>query len=86
MPELKNFVAVDWRSGKDAIHFYFKDIKKYSRFNIGDNEVPKGYPSSISEGNWGALHAHIDNLKFGFTTTNLFNDRNESDADSTWFF
>ncbi|MHC8366023.1 hypothetical protein ACYZT9_09090 [Pseudomonas sp. ZT5P21] len=86
MPELKNFVAVDWRSGKDAIHFYFKDINKYSRFNIGDNEVPEGYPSRISDGNWGSFHAHVKHLKFGFTTTDLFNEFRSNDEDSTWLF
>lgn len=86
MPILKNFVAVDWRSGKDAIHFFFKDTNKYSRFNIGDNEVPDGYPSDISNNNWKELHPHIKNLRFGFTTTNLFKETPTLDADSSWLF
>lgn len=86
MPELKKFVAVDWRSGKDAIHFFFTSANKYSRFNIGDNEVPSGYPSNITKDNWGDFHTHAKNLRFGFTTTNLFDDSDSSDADSTWLF
>ncbi|MHC8318490.1 hypothetical protein [Pseudomonas sp. LB3P31] len=86
MQDLKNFVAVDWRSGKDAVHFFFKTPNTYSRFDIADNEVPQGYPSKISEGNWGSFHTHARNLRFGFTTTSLFNDRSKLDADSTWLF
>ncbi|MBX9404093.1 hypothetical protein K5E40_00135 [Pseudomonas baetica] len=85
MPELKNFVAVDWRAGKDRIYFFFKDTNTYSRFNIGDNEVPAGYPSPV-EGSWDTLN-DVKNLRFGFTTTGfprksvLFDDR-----DILWLF
>ena len=69
MPALKNFVAVDWRAGKDKIYFFFKDINKYSRFDIGDNKVAEGYPEDIKASHWGDFHAHAKNLRFGFTTT-----------------
>ncbi len=92
MPALKNFVAVDWRSGKDAIYFFFKDLNKYSRFDIGDNQIPEGYPSNISHGNWGDFHAHAKNLRFGFTTTGHPSTISgsagigELDLDISWFF
>lgn len=85
MPELKNFVAVDWRSGKDRIYFFFKDTNTYSRFNIGDNEVPADYPGPVP-GSWDTLN-DITNLRFGFTTTGIprasmfFDDR-----DILWLF
>lgn len=85
MPTLKNFVAVDWRSGRDRIYFFFKDTNTYSRFNIGDNEVPAGYPSPVA-GRWDTLN-DIKDLRFGFTTTgiprkSLFFD----DRDILWLF
>jgi hypothetical protein len=70
MPTFKNFVAVDWRSGPDRIYFFFKDTNTYSRFNIGDNEVPEGYPANVN-GNWGSFDEHVKDLRFGFTTTNV---------------
>ena len=30
MPEAENFIAVDWRSGKDKCYFFFKDSNTYS--------------------------------------------------------
>lgn len=91
MPALKNFVAVDWRAGKDAIHFFFKDTNKYSRFDIGDNQVPKGYPRDISHSNWNSFHAHAKNLRFGFTTTGAPSTLSEFtigdiDLDISWLF
>lgn len=92
MPALKNFVAVDWRAGKDAIHFFFKDINKYSRFDIDTNRVPEGYPSNISHGNWGDFHAHAKNLRFGFTTTGHQSatfgsvEFGDLDLDISWLF
>ncbi|MCW8278993.1 hypothetical protein IMF27_28640 [Pseudomonas sp. PCH199] len=68
MPALKNFVAVDWRAGKDKIYFFFKDINKYSRFDLADNLVEAG-PTDIKATNWGAFHSHAKDLRFGFTTT-----------------
>lgn len=86
MPFLKNFVTVDWRSGKDGIHFFFKDINKYSRYSLGDRQVPKGYPSDISYGNWNDFHSHAKNLRFGLTTTDLINESEGYDSDATWLF
>ncbi|KAA0974495.1 hypothetical protein [Pseudomonas sp. ANT_H12B] len=70
MPTLKNFVAVDWRSGPDRIYFFFKDTGTYTRFDIGDNKVPEGYPATVN-GNWGSFDKHVKDLRFGFTTTNI---------------
>lgn len=70
MPTLKNFVAVDWRSGPDRLYFFFKDTNTYSRFNIGDNEVPEGYHANVN-GNWGRFDEHVKDLRFGFTTTDI---------------
>ena len=86
MTELKNFVAVDWRSGKDGIHFFFKDINKYSRYSNEDEKVAEGYPSAISQGNWGDFHSHAKNLRFGFTTTSLPYDVGGFDSDASWLF
>lgn len=87
MPDLKNVVAVDWRSGKDRCYFFFKDSNTYTRFDIGDNKVPEGYPTEIKAGNWGAFHSHIKNLRFGFTTTGFApDDAGGFDDDTLWFF
>lgn len=83
MPQLKNFVAVDWRSGKDAIHFFFKDTETFSRFNIGSNNVPAGYPRAVS-GRWDTFRQTKD-LLFGFTTTCL-DGLLHSDSDISWLF
>lgn len=85
MPELKNFVAVDWRSGKDAIHFFFKDTETYSRVNIDNNEVPNGHPTSVY-GRWDTFDPHVKDLRFGFTVTGLDSDLLDFDADVSWLF
>lgn len=69
MPALKNFVAVDWRAGRDKIYFFFKDINKYSRFDLGRGTVEEGYPADINASNWDSFHPHAKDLRFGFTTT-----------------
>lgn len=83
MPQLKNFVAVDWRSGLDRIYFFFKDTNTYSRFNIGDHEVPAGYPYSV-KGQWDTID-QIEELRFGFTTTSIGWNPG-TDADVAWLF
>ncbi|WP_160107714.1 hypothetical protein [Pseudomonas izuensis] len=92
MPALKNFVAVDWRAGKDKIYFFFKDINKYSRFDLADNTVEAGYPFDINAKTWGDFHSHAKNLRFGFTTT-AHNSKidtgasmTEMDLDVLWLF
>ncbi|POA27400.1 MULTISPECIES: hypothetical protein [unclassified Pseudomonas] len=88
MPALKNFVAVDWRAGKDLIYFFFKDTNTYSRFNIGDNKVPNGYPTAVN-GRWGDFDKHVKNLRFGFNTTGIMSTTPEADkidADTLWLF
>lgn len=85
MPILKNFVAVDWRSGKDKIYFFFKDTNKYSRFDIASNTVEEGYPANITSDNWGAIHAQLKNLRFGFTAPALGGSWGKGD-DILWLF
>ncbi|MGE8145027.1 hypothetical protein ACQKP7_07430 [Pseudomonas frederiksbergensis] len=82
MPELKNFVAVDWRSGPDQIYFFFKDTNTYSRFDIGESRVPLDYPRPVTS-NWGEFN-NARNLRFGFTTTGFDTDR--IDGDILWLF
>lgn len=67
MPALENFVAVDWRAGRDKIYFFFKDTNTYSRFDLGDNTVEKGYPTDINAHNWHDFHSHAKHLRFGFS-------------------
>ncbi|WP_213940810.1 hypothetical protein [Pseudomonas sp. dw_612] len=87
MPTLKNFVAVDWRAGKDKIYFFFKDHNTYSRFDIGDNRVPDGYPADVSFGDWHDFHIHAKNIRFGFTTTHFQEeDMLNYDQDFLWLF
>lgn len=93
MPALKNFVAVDWRAGKDRIYFFFKDTNQYSRFDLGDNKVAEGHPKEIKASNWGDFHLHAKNLRFGFTTTGfpsilspLDFTIGEIDLDIAWLF
>lgn len=89
MPTLKNFVAVDWRAGKDCIYFFFKDSNTYSRFDIGDNQVPPHHPTAITHQHWGNFHEHAKNLRFGFTTTGFSTDDvtdSEFDLDILWLF
>ncbi|MHC8358235.1 hypothetical protein ACYZTL_24215 [Pseudomonas sp. LB3P81] len=85
MPILKNFVAVDWRSGKDAIHFFFKDTETYSRFNVENNEVPGGYPTSVY-GRWDTFAPHVKDLRFGFTVTGLNIGIFDTDVDVSYLF
>ncbi|MBC3775950.1 hypothetical protein [Pseudomonas sp. SWRI99] len=84
MTELKNFVAVDWRSGPDRIYFFFKDTDTYSRFNIGDNIVPGNYPTKTA-GHWDSFSPFTQHLRFGLTTTS-FGWNVDSDEDIAWFF
>ncbi|MEO6677760.1 MAG: hypothetical protein ABIO21_10315 [Pseudomonas sp.] len=89
MPLLKNFVAVDWRSGPDRCYFFFKDNAAYTRFDFGDNKVPEGYPAAVSCNNWHDFHRHVKGLRFGFTTTGIRPTRagmSGIDSDILWLF
>lgn len=85
MPTLNNVVAVDWRAGADKIFFFFKDTNQYSRFDIAENKVEEGYPTDITSSNWGSFHAHVEHLRFGFTSSALGGTRGEGD-DILWLF
>ncbi|QHC96876.1 hypothetical protein PspR84_20280 [Pseudomonas sp. R84] len=84
MPQLKNFVAIDWRSGPDRIYFFFKDSDTYSRFDLGDNEVSANYPASV-DASWDSFGPHAKDLRFGLTTTS-FGWNTSSDEDIAWLF
>jgi hypothetical protein len=84
MPQLKNFVAIDWRSGPDRIYFFFKDSDTYSRFDLGDNEVSANYPASV-DASWDSFGPHAKDLRFGLTTTS-FGWNTSSDEDVAWLF
>lgn len=87
MPILKNFVAVDWRAGKDRLYFFFKDSNTYTRFDIDDNRVPDGYPGKVDFDNWHDFHTHAKDLRFGFNTLNFQLENNLSyDQDVLWLF
>lgn len=66
MPNIKNCVAVDWRYAKDRCFFFFKDTNQFSRFNNGDDNVPAGYPATITASNWSTFHDKVKDLRFGF--------------------
>lgn len=84
MPKLKNFVAIDWRSGSDRIYFFFKDSDTYSRFDLGDNKVSANYPGSVGA-SWDSFGPHAKDLRFGLTTTS-FGWNTSSDEDIAWLF
>lgn len=87
MPELKNFVAVDWRSGKDRCYFFFKDSNSYSRYNNSENAVPSDHPAVVNQDNWGAFHRHVKNLRFGFSTDRIVGTHRLGwDTDILWLF
>lgn len=87
MSNLHNFVAVDWRSGRDRIYFFFKDSNTYSRYDVGDDRVINEHPSDITSEGWGAFHPHAKNLCFGFHTDRIVGDNRFSwDADILWLF
>ncbi len=87
MSQLKNFVAVDWRAGKDKIYFFFKDTNIYSRFDIADNRVIDGHPTTPNAINWHDFHPHAQNLRFGFTTTGFKTPEYLAfDSDILWLF
>ncbi|MHC8410334.1 hypothetical protein ACYZTR_09225 [Pseudomonas sp. Hz4] len=87
MKPMENFVAVDWRSDRDKCYFFFKDTKKYSRFDNSYNEVDYGYPKYYTRENWGVLHQHLSKLRFGFHTSNIITENKiELDADILWLF
>ncbi|WP_409316650.1 hypothetical protein [Pseudomonas sp. KCJK9016] len=79
MSKLKNFVAIDWRSGPDRIYFFLKDNDTYSRYDNGDEKISDDYPLPI-KGNWKEFDAHASNLRFGFTQTRA------GDKDIAWLF
>jgi hypothetical protein len=68
MTKFDNMVAVDWREGPDRIYFFFRPTNTYSRFDIGENKVPDGYPEPVP-GNWKGFDIDAGDLAFGFTTT-----------------
>jgi hypothetical protein len=84
MPQLKNFVAIDWRSGPDRIYFFFKDSDTYSRFDLGDNKVSSNYPAPVAD-SWDSFGPHAKDLRFGLTTTS-FGWNTSSDEDIAWLF
>ncbi|QVW21708.1 hypothetical protein KJF94_17555 [Pseudomonas hormoni] len=87
MSKLKNFVAVDWRSGKDKIYFFFKDSNTYTRFDIADEKAAEGFPKAINHSSWHDFHEHVKDLRFGFTTTHVEVERsNNTDQDHLWLF
>jgi len=87
MFELKNFVAVDWRSGKDRCYFFFKDTNTYSKYNNSEDRVTPGHPKEITQNNWGDFHEHAKNLRFGFSADRIVgSNRFEWDADILWLF
>ena len=84
---LKNFVAVDWRAGKDKIYFFFKDSNTYSEFDIAEDKVADGFPREVTAADWHDFHPHAKNLRFGFTTTGFEPTRNFGmDSDILWLF
>ncbi|WP_223569707.1 hypothetical protein [Pseudomonas sp. BF-R-26] len=84
MTTIKNFVAVDWRSGPDRIYFFFKDTNTYSRFNLGDNRVEENHPTAVDD-HWDDFDKHVKDLRFGFNTSGL-NWKQVNEGDITWFF
>lgn len=84
MPQLNNFVAIDWRAGPDRIYFFFKDSDTYSRFDLGKNKVADLYPAPVA-GSWDTFDPFVKDLRFGFTTTSIgFNA--PADEDIAWLF
>jgi hypothetical protein len=84
MPNFNNCVAIDWRSGKDRIYFFFKDTNKYTRFDLGEHRVPDDYPMQVNQTTWPGFHENAKHLRFGFTTTDL--DAVTSNDDLAWLF
>lgn len=84
MTTMKNFVAVDWRSGPDRIYFFFKDTNTYSRFNLGDNSVEDNHPTAVDD-HWDDFDKHVKDLRFGFNTSGL-NWKQVNDGDIVWLF
>lgn len=84
MPQLKNFVAIDWRSGPDRIYFFFKDSDTYSRFDLGDNKVSTNYPAPVTD-SWDSFGPYAKDLRFGLTTTS-FGWNTSTDEDIAWLF
>jgi hypothetical protein len=86
MPNFNNFVATDWRSGKDRIYFFFKDTNKYTRFDLGDHQVPDSFPRETTQYAWPGFHENAEHLRFGFTTTGLDTRIAGGSDDFSWFF
>ncbi|MDX9679746.1 hypothetical protein ACIOVC_08985 [Pseudomonas neuropathica] len=84
MPQLKNFVAIDWRSGPDRIYFFFKDSDTYSRFDLADNKVSTNYPAPVTD-SWDSFGPYAKGLRFGLTTTS-FGWNTPTDEDIAWLF
>ena len=87
MRTFRNFVAVDWRAGKDKIYFFFKDTNTYSRFDIAQDKVDDGYPKPINEETWGRFHPFGKVLRFGFATAGIdITTPLDFDSDTLWLF
>ncbi|WP_322844283.1 hypothetical protein [Pseudomonas sp. B33.4] len=84
MPQLENFVALDWRAGPDRIYFFFKNSDTYSRFDLGARTVTDNYPASTA-GSWDSFDPFTKDLRFGLTTTS-FGFNAGSDEDIAWLF
>lgn len=67
MTTKNNFVAVDWRTGPDAILFFFKQHDAYCRFAVGDNKVDGN--AKFLGLDWRDLEIEAKDILFGFTTT-----------------
>ncbi|WP_236182662.1 MULTISPECIES: hypothetical protein [Pseudomonas] len=80
MTKINSLVAVDWRTGPDAIIFFFKQYEAFCRFGIGDNKVEGSV--KLMGVDWRNLEIETKDLCFGFTTTGFgFNA-----PDSLWLF
>lgn len=84
MPNFNNFIATDWRAGRDRIYFFFKDTNTFTNFDLGDHRVPDYYPKEITQTSWPGFHQYAKHLRFGFTTTDL--DNSDGSDDFTWLF
>lgn len=85
MPDLINFVAADWRSGKDQIYFFFKYPNTYSRYDVGQDRVIEH--EEINSKAWGDFAPHAKNLCFAFHTDRIVGERGLTwDADVLWLF
>ena len=85
MPQLKNFVAVDWRAGEDKSIFFSKTPTLTPASTSRTIGLLMDIPLRPNGTTGMTSTPHAQDLRFGFTTTSL-SLKMRGDSDILWLF